>query len=77
MKLFLILSMLSFGLILGGCSQMPPECEDSWSKLEKLAIDSGIPTDALKTQKEAFIAQIKTMSKEDAIKICKIQTSYL
>lgn len=77
MNNYIILTCSIVVLMLTGCSQMPAECEDSWTKMEKFAIDSGMPSEAVKTQKEQFVSQIKTMSKQDAIKACKMQNSFL
>lgn len=77
MKEHLLVLILTSGLILSACSQMPSECESSWEKIEKMAIDSGIPKDAMKAQKDEFVAQIKGMSKEQAIETCKMQNSFL
>ena len=45
--------------------------------MEKLAIESGIPKDAVKAQKDNFVLQIKNMSKEEAIQSCNMQNSFL
>lgn len=64
-------------LILSACSQMPKECEESWNKIEKLAIESGIPKDAVQQQKQDFEKQIEALSKEQAIETCNAQSSIL
>ena len=75
MKKHSLLLILSSGIILSACSQMPSECEKAWDNMEKLAIESGIPKDAVKAQKDNFVLQIKNMSKEEAIQSCNMQNS--
>ena len=77
MKKHLLLLILSSGIILSACSQMPSECQKTWDNMEKLAIESGIPKDAVKAQKDNFVLQIKNMSKEEAIQSCNMQNSFL
>lgn len=77
MKKQTLLISLSSAIILSACSQMPSECEKSWEKIEKMALKSGIPKDAIKNQKNDFIAQIKGISEEQAIETCKMQNSFL
>lgn len=72
--LMLILGM-SFGLT--ACGGIPSECVDVWEKIEKVAKESGIPEDAIKTQKKEFEEQIAKIPKDEAIKTCKTQASVL
>ena len=77
MKKHSLLLILSSGIVMNACSQMPSECEKAWDNMEKLAIESGIPKDAVKAQKDNFVLQIKNMSKEEAIQSCNMQNSFL
>ena len=77
MKILSTCGVIGLGLVLSACSQMPSECEESWDKMEKFAISSGIPKDAVKQQKEAFINEIKALSKEEAVQTCKMQSAFL
>lgn len=77
MNKYALCALLGMGMTLTACSQMPSECEESWDKIEKMAKESGIPDDALKSQKKEFEAQIKSMSKDQAIESCKTQNSFL
>lgn len=64
-----------FFLSLSACSELPKECEESWSNIEKLAKESGIPQEAINNQKKEFEKQIEAMSKDSAIEACKAQNS--
>lgn len=66
---------ISIGLVLSACGGMPSECEKSWEQIEKLAKESGIPQHSIDTQKKQFEEQIKSMSKQDAMKTCQAQSS--
>lgn len=71
MKKFPIILLTSFGFIITACSQVPSECKDTWDSMAKLAKESGIPDDAIKTQEKQFFEQIKAMSKDQAVEACK------
>ncbi|MFW1858451.1 hypothetical protein [Acinetobacter defluvii] len=71
-------TLLTSGIILSACSStMPKECEESWKYIEKMAKTSGIPEEAIKNQKKAFENEISKMDKEQAIQVCKTQSSIL
>lgn len=76
-KIYLIL--MTSSLFLSACSgsSMPKECEESWQHIEKMAKTSGIPEDAIKNQKKAFEDEVNKMNKEEAIQVCKTQSSIL
>ena len=69
------LSLIVLSLALSACSKIPSECQEAWNSIEKMAKQSGIPEDALKAQKQEFEAQIKQLSKEQAIQTCHAQNS--
>ena len=55
-KIMLVLAgCLSLGL--ASCSKMPSECQKTWENIEKVAKSSGIPDEALKTQKKALCTE--------------------
>ena len=64
-------------LALTACSNMPKECEESWQKLESLSKQMGLSEEQIKEQKKQFEEGIKQQSEEDAIQICKTQSSFL
>lgn len=66
-----IILVASFGFIITACSQIPSECQDTWDSMAKIAKESGIPADAIKTQEKQFFEQMKAMDKDQAIEACK------
>ncbi|OTG82615.1 hypothetical protein B9T33_03965 [Acinetobacter sp. ANC 5054] len=70
-----LLTTLCLGLT--ACSKMPKECEESWEKLESLSKQMGLSEDQIKEQKKQFEEEISKKPKDEAIQICKTQTSFL
>lgn len=77
MKNPILISSLGLTLILSACSKVPSECQTTWKHIEKIAKSSGIPQDAIESQKKAFEQQISQLSKDEAQKNCKTQNDLL
>lgn len=76
MKNFRNLAVIIFLLFgISACSKIPKECEDTWDKIEEIAKSSGVPPEALSTQKKQFEEQVQAMEKNQAIESCKAQSS--
>ena len=75
MKNYVLVVLVGYSLMLSACSKIPKECEQSWKTIEDIAKKSGIPADAIETQKKEFERNVQQMPKEKAIEACNAQNS--
>lgn len=73
--LFIVLGSLS--ILLTGCQRLPEECQNYWTAVEKISKHMQMSELQIKTRKQEFEAQLKTMQKKDAIEFCSRQSAFL
>ena len=75
MKKPTIILLTGLSIMLTACNKIPKECEQSWEHIADMAKKSGIPDDAIETQKKDFERNVQEMPKDKAIEVCNAQNS--
>ncbi len=75
MKKPTIILLTGLSIMLTACNKIPKECEQSWEHIADMAKKSGIPDDAIETQKKEFERNVQEMPKDKAIETCNAQNS--
>ena len=75
MKKPTIILLTGLSIMLTACNKIPKECEQSWEHIADIAKKSGIPDDAIETQKKEFERNVQEMPKDKAIETCNAQNS--